>query len=288
MRILVTGHSGLLGTELVPVLASEGHQVHGCSLPDHDITDAAAARKAVSECRAELVIHAAAWTAVDACETDPDRAYRVNALGTRNMVLASREAGADLAFISTDYVFDGTKPEPYLEYDPTNPTTAYGRSKWAGEQYVRYLHDRFYIVRSAWLFGAGGPCFPDTILRLLREKDGVDVVTDQIGNPTWTRDLSRAIALIVASGLYGTYHAVNSGPTSWYEFAREVAHTFGYPSTVVRRTTSDRFVRPAPRPANSSLRNFVLEQSLGHRMRPWQETLPEYLASTTGRFMESA
>ena len=288
MRILVTGHSGLLGSELVPILASEGHQVHGCSLPDHDITEVAAARKVVSECRAELVIHAAAWTAVDACETDPDRAYRVNALGTRNMVLASREVGAELAFISTDYVFDGTKPEPYIEYDPTNPTTAYGRSKWAGEQYVRYLHDRFYIVRSAWLFGAGGPCFPETILRLLREKDGVDVVTDQIGNPTWTGDLSRAIALIVNSGLYGTYHAVNSGPTSWHEFAREVAHTFGYPSGVVRRTTSDRFVRPAPRPANSSLRNFVLEESLGLRMRPWQETLPEYLASTAGRFMESA
>lgn len=288
MRILVTGHSGLLGTDLVPVLAAAGHRVHGCSLPDHDITNPTSARSVVAECRAELVIHAAAWTAVDACEADPDRAYRVNALGTRNMVLAAREAGAAIAFISTDYVFDGTKPAPYVEYDPTNPTTAYGRSKWAGEQYVRYLHDRFYIVRSAWLFGAGGPCFPDTILRLLREKDGVDVVTDQIGNPTWTVDLSRAIALIVASGLYGTYHAVNAGPTSWHEFARDVARTFGYPGSVIRPTTSERFVRPAPRPANSALRNFVLEESLGHRMRPWQETLAEYAASTSGRFMESA
>ncbi|MDZ4803897.1 MAG: dTDP-4-dehydrorhamnose reductase [Candidatus Eisenbacteria bacterium] len=288
MRILVTGHTGLLGTELVPVLAAAGHQVHGCSLPDHDITEPASARQAVDGCRAELVIHAAAWTAVDACEADPDRAYRVNALGTRNMVLAAREAGAAFAFISTDYVFDGTKHEPYLEYDPTNPTSAYGRSKWAGEQYVRYLHDRYYIVRSAWLFGAGGPCFPETILRLLREKDGVDVVTDQIGNPTWAGDLSLAIARIVTSGLHGTYHAVNSGPTSWYEFAREVARTFGYPSGVVRPTTSEHFVRPAPRPAYSALRNFVLEQSLDYRMRPWLETLPEYAASTGGRFMESA
>ncbi|TPW12053.1 MAG: dTDP-4-dehydrorhamnose reductase, partial [bacterium] len=265
-----------------------GHQVNGCSLPDHDITDAAAARHVVSEYGPELVLHAAAWTAVDVCEADPDRAYRVNALGTRNMVLASREVDAAFAYISTDYVFDGTKTEPYLEYDSTNPTSVYGRSKWAGEQYVRYLHDRFYIIRSAWLFGAGGPCFPETILRLLREKDSVDVVTDQVGNPTWAGDLSRAIALIVASGLYGTYHAVNDGPVSWYEFAREVARTFGYPSTVIRPTTSAAFVRPAPRPANSSLRNFVLEQSLDHRMRPWQETLPEYAALAGARFMESA
>lgn len=287
MRILVTGHTGLLGTELLPVL-HETHDVTGCSLPDHDITDPAAARHVVREADPDLVLHAAAWTAVDECEKDPDRAYRVNALGTRNMVIAAREAGAALAYVSTDYVFDGTKTEPYLEFDATNPRSAYGRSKWAGEQYVRYLHDRFYIIRSAWLFGAGGACFPESILRRLREAGEVSVVTDQIGNPTWAGDLARAIRAIVDSGLYGTYHAVNAGPTSWYEFAREVARTFGYPPDVVRPTTSAEFVRPAPRPAYSALRNFVLESSLAHRMRPWKDTLPEYAASVARRLVESA
>jgi dTDP-4-dehydrorhamnose reductase len=287
VRILVTGHTGLLGTELLPVL-HEAHDVTGCSLPDHDITDPAAARHVVREADPDLVLHAAAWTAVDECEKDPDRAYRVNALGTRNMVIAAREAGAAFAYVSTDYVFDGTKTEPYLEFDPTNPRSAYGRSKWAGEQYVRYLHDRFYIVRSAWLFGAGGACFPESILRRLREAGEVSVVTDQIGNPTWAGDLARAIGAIVASGLFGTYHAVNAGPTSWYEFAREVARTFGYPPDVVRPTTSADFVRPAPRPAYSALRNFVMESSLDHRMRPWRDTLPDYAASVARRLTESA
>jgi dTDP-4-dehydrorhamnose reductase len=288
MRILVTGHTGLLGSELVPVLAAAGHEVHGCSLPDRDITDPDSARKAVAEARAELVLHAAAWTAVDECEKDPERAYRVNGLGTRNMVLAAREGGAAVAVLSTDYVFDGTKDGPYVEYDATNPLTAYGRSKWAGEQYARFLHDRFYIIRSAWLFGAGGPCFPETILRLLREKGSVDVVTDQVGNPTWTRDLAVAVEKIVTSGLYGTYHAVNAEPASWFDFARAVAVAFGHPAESIRPTTSARFVRPARRPANSALSNFVLENSLGHRMRPWRDTLAEYAASTGNRFMESA
>jgi dTDP-4-dehydrorhamnose reductase len=287
MRILVTGHTGLLGTALLPVLQAT-HQVQGCALPDHDITDPAAARRVVAESRAELVLHAAAYTAVDQCETDPDLAYRVNALGTRNMVLAAREAGAAIAYISTDYVFDGTASVPYLEYDATAPRSVYGKSKWAGEQYVRYLADRFYILRSSWLFGAGGACFPETILRLLRETGEVEVVTDQFGNPTWAGDLAVAIERIVGSGLYGTYHAVNTGPTSWYEFAREVARTFGYPPDVVRPTTSERFVRPAPRPAYSALRNFVLEESLGHRMRPWRDTLVEYAASARRTLEESA
>jgi dTDP-4-dehydrorhamnose reductase len=288
MRILVTGHTGLLGSDLVPVLAAAGHEVHGCSLPDRDITIPESARKAVAEARAQLVIHAAAWTAVDECEKDPERAYRVNALGTRNMVLAAKEAGAAVALISTDYVFDGAKPTPYVEFDTANPQTAYGRSKWAGEQFVRYLHDRFYIIRSAWLFGAGGPCFPETILRLLREKGSVEVVTDQVGNPTWTRDLSVAVERIVTSGLYGTYHAVNAGPASWFDFAQAIATTFGHPADVVKPTTSARFIRPAPRPANSALANFVLENSLDHRMRPWRDTLGEYAAATGNRFMESA
>lgn len=287
MRILLTGHSGLLGTDLVPVLG-RSHEVHGCSLPHRDITNPEHARHAVLEARPDLVIHAAAWTAVDECEKQPDVAYRVNALGTRNMVLAARDAGAAFCYISTDYVFDGRKTAPYLEYDPVSPLGVYGQSKWGGEQYVRYLCDRFYIVRAAWLFGHGGPCFPATILRLLRENGSVDVVTDQVGNPTYAADLAEAIRLIVESGLYGTYHAVNGGTTSWYDFARGVASAFGIDPGAIRPTTSDRFVRPAPRPANSALRNFVLEESLGHRMRPWQDALPDYVRAVARSEEESA
>ena len=286
MRILVTGHSGLLGTDLVPVL-NRGHEVHGCSLPERDITDPAVARRAVADCRAELVVHAAAYTAVDECEKNPDLAFRVNALGTRNMVLAARAAGAAFCYVSTDYVFNGQKGSAYLEYDPVQPLGVYGLSKWGGEQYVRYLHDRFYIVRAAWLFGAGGPCFPATILRLLREKGSVDVVNDQVGNPTYAGDLSEAILRIVESGLYGTYHAVNAGPTSWFEFARAVAQAFGRDPATVRPTTSEFFVRPAPRPAHSALRNFVLEESLGYRMRPWTEALADYV-DAVGRSYEAS
>jgi dTDP-4-dehydrorhamnose reductase len=287
VRILVTGHTGLLGTELMPTLQAE-HDVLGCSLPERDITDPEGARRAVLEARPDLVVHAAAYTAVDECERQPDLAFRVNALGTRNVLLAAREIGARVAYISTDYVFDGKKGEPYLEYDPPNPLGVYGRSKWAGEQYVRFLGPEYYIIRSAWLFGAGGACFPDTILRLIREKGRVEVVDDQVGNPTYSGDLAKAVARIVTSGLYGTYHAVNTGPTSWFNFARSVAEAFGYPAEIVTPTTSSRVDRLAPRPANSSLRNFVLEESLGYRMRPWTETLPDYVSAVRRTFEESA
>lgn len=287
MRILVTGHTGLLGTELLPVLQAD-NDVTGCSLPERDITDPEAVRHAVEEARPDLVVHAAAYTAVDECERQPDLAWRVNALGTRNVAIAAHECGARLAYISTDYVFDGTKGSAYMEFDDTRPLGVYGRSKWAGEQFVRYLGPPYYIIRSAWLFGAGGACFPDTILRLLREKGTVDVVTDQIGNPTWSRDLAVAVGRIVTSGLYGTYHAVNEGPASWFEFAREIAGQFGHDPATVRPTTSDRFPRPAPRPPNSSLRNFVLEETLGIRMRHWKETLPGYAESVRRSLEESA
>jgi len=287
MRILVTGHTGLLGTELVPVL-QKNHDVTGCSLPDRDITDAAATLQVVKEVRPDLVIHAAAYTAVDESERQPDLAFRVNALGTRNVVIAARECGADVAYISTDYVFDGTKGSPYVEFDPPNPTGVYGRSKWAGEQYVRTLAPRYFIIRSAWLFGAGGACFPDTILRLIREKGQVSVVDDQIGNPTWARDLAEAVSTIVTSGLHGTYHAVNSSPATWFAFAQAVAREFGAGADAVLPTTTDKFPRPAPRPQNSSLRNFVLEESLGYHMRPWIETLPDYRTSVNRALEESA
>jgi dTDP-4-dehydrorhamnose reductase len=287
VRILVTGHTGLLGTELMPVLQAE-HDVSGCSLPERDITDPQAVRHAVEEARPDLVIHAAAYTAVDECERQPDLAFRVNALGTRNVALAAQATGARIAYISTDYVFDGTKGSPYIEFDDTHPLGVYGRSKWAGEQFVRYLGPPYYIIRSAWLFGAGGACFPETILRLIREKGKVEVVTDQVGNPTWARDLAVAIGKIVGSGFYGTWHAVNEEPASWYDLARGVASEFGYDPEAVQPTTSDRFPRPAPRPPNSSLRNFVLEESLGIRMRPWKETLSGYAESVRRSLEESA
>ena len=287
MRVLVTGHTGLLGTELLPVLHAR-HDVIGCSLPEKDITDFEVTRHTIKDARPDVIIHAAAYTAVDEAERRPELAYRVNALGTRNVAIAAREVGAQVAYMSTDYVFDGKKGSPYLEFDAPNPLGVYARSKWAGEQYVKEFAGKYFIIRSAWLFGAGGACFPDTILRLVREKGSVAVVSDQVGNPTWAGDLAPAIVAIVESGLEGTYHAVNAGPSSWFEFASAIAREFGCDAEAVTPTTTDKFPRPAPRPPNSSLRNFVLEESIGLVMRPWTETLAAYRQSVNRALEESA
>src|SRR5512140_1576166 len=183
----------------MPVLQAD-HEVTGAALPLLDITDFEAIRRAVRDAAPDLVIHAAAFTAVDECERRPDVAFRVNALGTRNVALAAREARARLAYISTDYVFDGTKGSAYTEFDEPNPTGIYSRSKWAGEQYVRQFVPESYVIRSAWLCGAGGACAPDTIRRLIRENGQVDGVDDQIGKQPWAGDQARAIALSAGKG----------------------------------------------------------------------------------------
>lgn len=252
MRWLVTGSNGMLGQDLVPLLRERGHEVTGVDRTELDITDAAAVRGAVAGY--DVVANVAAYTAVDAAEEHEDAAFAVNAVGPQLLARAAREAGARIVQISTDYVFDGHAEQPYAERAPMAPRSAYGRTKAAGEWAVRAENPDHLVVRTAWLYGARGGCFPKTIARVAAERGGLDVVEDQVGQPTWTVDLADLVERLVAAGApAGTYHGTSSGRTSWHGFAQAVVGAAGMDPQIVRPTTSEAFVRPAPRPAFSVL-----------------------------------
>ncbi len=275
---LVAGASGQLGFDLLRLPRSHGRVIVGLDLPDLDITAAASVAAALDEHRPSVVINAAAYTAVDAAETDEEAALRVNGFGPR--VLAEGCAlrpGTRLVQISTDYVFDGAATAPYAEDAEPAPQGAYGRTKLVGEQAVlEELPEASYVVRTAWLYGAGGANFVRTMLALEAARDTVDVVDDQIGQPTWAHDLAEQIdALVSSEAPAGIYHGTNAGQASWCGLAREVFRLVGADPGRVRATTTAAFPRPAPRPAWSVL---------GHRrwadvglasMRPWQQALAE-------------
>lgn len=260
MRVLITGAGGQVGRELVEVFAAGGHSVAGRDHSGLDITDRDAVRAAVVEFHPDAIVHSAAWTAVDACEADPDRAFAVNALGTRFLVEAARLVDASVHYISTDYVFDGTKDAPYVEWDSPNPRSVYGASKLAGE---RELDDGSTIIRTSWVCGRHGPNMVRTILRLAAEHDTLSFVDDQRGCPTFADDLAGMIARLVTERRSGTFHVTNAGPVSWFEFAREVLLASGQDPERVRpvATVDLQPPRPAPRPANSVLDRAALRLS---------------------------
>jgi len=266
----------MLGRLLVPALARAGWEVVGYDIADADVTRAEEIAPCIAAARPRVVIHAAALTDVDGCERDPDRAYRVNAIGTRNVAAACRDHGAELVYLSTDFVFDGAKRSPYQEDDPVGPLCVYGRSKEWGERFVRELTARHYIVRTQWLFGPGGRNFVDTMRQLFRERDAVRVVTDQIGSPTATRDLAAALVRILEAGGHGTYHASCGGETSWFGLAEAIARQVGYRGRL-EPTTAAQWNAPAPRPAYSVLRNYHLELTVGDPCRPWEAAVAEHL-----------
>lgn len=277
MKVLVTGARGMLGGEVCDALASE-HEARGVDIEDFDLTDAAATRAALSDERPSLVIHCAAWTDVDGCERDPERAFRQNAQGSWNLAAACAQVGAGVVYISTDFVFDGEKGEAYTEFDLPNPLNAYGASKLAGENAVRRLVASSYVVRSAWLFGHRGRNFVRAILEAAREKDEIRVVSDQIGSPTYARDLAEAIVRLIVSGPLtpGTYHLVNEGSCAWSELASEALRIAGLPARV-RPIPSSEWPSPTRRPACSALRSRWLELQGVGGLRPWKEALASYL-----------
>lgn len=274
---MITGSAGQLGQDLVRVLQSD-HEVFAHDI-DLDITDYEVVRVRVSDIGPDVIINSAAYTDVDGCETNADLAYRVNALGAQNIALAAQACGASVVSISTDFVFDGTKASPYDEFDQPNPKSVYGRSKLAGENLVREVCSKHYIVRTAWLYGRGGNNFVKTILRLSDEKDRLTIVDDQVGSPTFSLDLANRIVELLATGGYGTYHVTNSGQASWYEFAQAILAEAGRDPGIVAPMTTTELGRPAPRPAYSVLANYACELRGLTPMRSWQEALSAYFAS---------
>lgn len=281
MKILITGGKGMLGRTLVRELA--GHETIVADLPEWDITDADAFTERLASAAPDVVVHCAAMTKVDDCETKSDLAYRLNEEGTRNVAMACRVAGARLVAISTDYVFSGEPPrEPWAwsETDIPRPRTVYGMSKFAGEQMAQMICPDCVILRIAWLYGAGGPSFVHTMVKLGREDgDPLKVVDDQRGNPTSAKAVADVVKFVLSKpSVSGIVHATCEDQCSWYEFAREIKRLVpGFVREVVPCTTAE-FPRPAPRPRNSALKKSVLNL-LGYRTPKWQDALADFVRS---------
>jgi len=269
VRILVTGATGQLGRALAPVLA--GHEVRGAGSKDFDVADLGAVRAALGTARPDLVINCAAYTDVDGAETDAEAAFRINALGPRNLALATRARGAALLHVSSDYVFDGRADRPYCEFDATNPVSVYGRSKLAGEDAVRTFNERHFVVRTAWLYSTAGRNFALT-MRSLAERPEVRVVSDQFGSPTYAPHLARAIAELLPSEAWGTYHLAGRGCASWYDLCRALYAELGI-ATPVRAVSTAEFPRPAPRPRFAALSTVQSPQIL---LPPWEQGVRDF------------
>ena len=274
MRITIFGATGLLGTALMREW--EDDEVVGLGSADGDIRDEKQVLLLVQRTRPDWIVLAAAYADVDGCETHRDLAFDVNCRGAVNVARAAQECGARLLFISTDYVFDGTKTTPYATGDPRSPRTVYGQSKAEAEVQIGEILPQCCVARTSWLFGPGGKCFPNTILKLAATRPQLEVVGDQRGSPTYSVDLARALVQLCRQGASGIVHVTSRGECSWYEFAREIIAQAGL-STTVLETTSDNFVRPAERPKYSVLSPESLRK-YGITLPDWRDGLQRYLA----------
>ena len=278
-RLLITGADGMLGTEIQRQAAGL-YDLIPTDIGEMDVGDLGQVRSVVDKECPDLIIHGGALTNVDLCETEPDLAYRVNALGSRNVAAAAALQDIPILYVSTDYVFAGDRQTPYLEFDPVAPRSVYGRSKLAGEVAVRELSaGRFWIVRTQWIYGFNGKNFVDTILDAARAGRPLKVVDDQVGCPTWARDLAACLLLILdQEPAPGIYHCSSNGSCSWYDFTRAILQAAGVEPVSLEPMSSSELDRPAPRPAHSVLRNYCLEQTLGDPMPDWQSALAAYIA----------
>jgi dTDP-4-dehydrorhamnose reductase len=276
MNILVTGARGMLGQDLVPYLEQQGHRVLAADLKELDITKSEAVQAFFTAHRPQVVIHGAAYTAVDRAESDAATAYLVNGYGTQNVAVACKAIDAAMVYISTDYVFNGTQPHPYLPKDPTAPLGVYGRSKLMGEWAVQDILERYFIVRTSWLYGKHGKNFVDTMIHLAQTQAELKVVADQKGSPTWTMTLARALEQLIQTDQYGIHHCSDEGTCTWFDFAEEILRQKGL-TTPVHPVTTEEFKRPAPRPQYSLLDKSSLH-NLGIPLADWRESLSQYLA----------
>ena len=277
MRILVTGAAGMLGHALVPVLERD-HVVVGLTRRDCNLCEEDAVWEVFRREKPDMVAHLAAFTNVDGCELDPEKAEAWNEVATFNVARAAKHIGAAVLYTSTDYVFDGRATSPYSEDAPTNPLSVYGKTKLKGERHVQEMVERSFIIRTSWLYGPGGKNFVSTILRLASEKSDLRVVSDQRGSPTYTRHLAEKLAELVNTRRYGTYHVTATGNCTWFEFAQKIIELSGLQGIRVNPISTSECSRPAPRPAFSVLANSRLT-SLGVGLLPrWEQGLESYLA----------
>ena len=288
MKLLITGSRGQLGNELISIIKSgyaeigaipEGFdiaEVTAIDIDELDISDLDAVRKYITSLSPDAVVNCAAFTNVNACETEQELAYKANAVGPSNLAAVCEEIGAKLVHISTDYVFSGDGTEPYVESDPTNPCGAYGKTKEQGEKFVLENCKRAFIMRVAWLYGYVGKNFVKTILTAARNNGAVKVVNDQFGNPTSANDVAYHILKVLGTENYGVYHCTNNGICSWYDFAARIIEKAGVNATVAPCTT-DEYPTPAKRPAYSALDNAKLRATVGDEMRNWQDAIDMYV-----------
>jgi dTDP-4-dehydrorhamnose reductase len=276
VRLLITGGLGLLGKEITRVFEGSAG-IRTTDREEWDVTDPAACRREVDGFRPDAVIHCAAWTAVDRAESEPERTRILNVEGTRNVARACREVGALMVTFGTDYIFDGASSRPYREEDPANPLSVYGKTKWAAEQALREEGGDHLLVRTQWLFGPAGKNFIHTILEKTRQGETLRVASDQVGCPTYSRDLAVAVRNLLGAGARGTVHFSSEGETSWFGLARHVLERSGLPAALLSPARTRELPYPAPRPAYGVLSKEKYRAITGASPRPWEEAVGEYL-----------
>ncbi len=289
MKLFITGAAGQLGNEICRIIARKksdigdidprflNAEITAVDIDKLDITDYDSVLDAVSEARPDVIINCAAMANVDGCESDPDSAFKINAVGVRNLAVAAERVGAKFIHISSDYVFAGDGDRPYKEWDRTHPKSVYGASKALGEKYALVFCKKSFVVRTSWLYGQVGKNFVKTVRKILKEKGVITVVNDQRGNPTNASDLAHHLLLLALSEEYGIYHCTGEGECTWFEFATEIARLSGYPDGCVKPCTSKEYKSSVKRPAYSSLDNMALRCSVGNKMRDWKTALCEYI-----------
>lgn len=276
MKVMITGAGGNIGRRLLEELQARGHDVTGLRHRDLDITNFRTVGKHIGDASPDLIIHCAAMTQVDRCAEQPDEALRINASGTQNVALACQRVGAAICYLSTNEVFDGERGEPYLEYDAPHPINPYGYSKWVGEQMVRDLLPRHYIVRTSWLFAHSGHNFLQKILQLAGQGNPLKVVCNEVASPTYAEDLVQALSALVETERFGVYHLTNEGRASRFEFARYILDCAGYATLSITPIIQAQYPRPSRPPTYSALRNFNAAQ-LGIQLRPWRAAVDAFI-----------
>jgi dTDP-4-dehydrorhamnose reductase len=280
-RILVIGAKGMLGRDLMGILhlSFANDEVTGWDIEEIDIQEENPSMKKIKSIQPKIVIHIAAYTDVDGCELNQEKAFAVNAEGTRHVALAASKCDAKMVYLSTDYVFDGEKREPYLESDSPHPLNVYGHSKLEGEKYIQEYVKDFLIIRTQWLYGPFGKNFVDSVLQQAKEKNALSIVNDQTGSPTYTADLAKAICKLIQSDARGIFHVTNSDLCTWYTFGQAILTMSGVNRVKVLPISSKELGRPAPRPSYSALDCQKLKRETGWTMRTWSEALKDYLTT---------